>query len=62
MVSANIRRFRHAIGITQEELAERVECHVNHVARIERGQTDPSLSMLYRISKALSVSLVDLVQ
>lgn len=59
-VSENVRKFRHFLNITQEELAQRVECHVNHIARIERGQTDMSISMLYRISKALKISTVDL--
>ena len=59
--AAKVRRKREELGLTQEELAEKVNCHVNHIGRIERGQVDPSLSMLLRIATALEVSVKDLV-
>ncbi len=60
-VSRNIRNLRHKLDVSQLKLAEKIDCHLNHIARIERGQVDPSLSMLYRISKALCVSLPELL-
>lgn len=62
MVAAKIRHYRHALRLTQEDMAEKIGCHVNQYARIERGQSDLSLSMLYRISKALSISVADLLR
>lgn len=61
-VSRNIRKLRYGMGISQEKLSERTGCHLNNIARIERGQVDPSLSMIYRISKALGVSISDLLE
>ena len=59
--SRNVRLRRHQLNLSQEELAERIGCHVNHIGRIERGQADPSLSMIVRISRALELTPIDLL-
>jgi transcriptional regulator with XRE-family HTH domain len=57
----NVRLRRYQLEISQEELAELIDCHVNHIGRIERGQADPSLSMMVRIANALSIPLKELI-
>lgn len=56
-----IKNRRLELGISQEELSDKVNCHINHLGKIERGQVDPSLSIMYKIAKALTVDLKDLI-
>lgn len=50
---------RKELGLTQEQLAEKVECSLTHLSRIEGGAR-PSLESLIRISTLLGYSLDDL--
>jgi transcriptional regulator with XRE-family HTH domain len=59
--SSNVKKLRRKLELSQEELAEKVGCHVNHIGRIERGQADLSLSMLYKIANALGISVKELL-
>lgn len=56
-----IRLRRHDCGVTQMKLAELVECSLQAIGNIERGQANPSLVMVYRIAKALNVSAKELI-
>jgi transcriptional regulator with XRE-family HTH domain len=47
--------------MTQEELAEKAEIHVNFVGGIERASRNPSLTSIVKLAKALKVSPKDLV-
>lgn len=51
----NIRKVRTKIGLTQEQLAERANLHVNYYARVERGEENPSYETIEKIVKALKV-------
>lgn len=53
----NVRRLRRKKGLTQEELAFEAEIDLTYVGGIERGKRNPSLMVMARIAKALSVSL-----
>ncbi|MCI8633195.1 MAG: helix-turn-helix transcriptional regulator [Lachnospiraceae bacterium] len=50
---------RKELGLTQEQLAEKVDCSLTHLSRIEGGSR-PSLESLIRISTLLGYSLDDL--
>ena len=56
-----LRRIREARGYSLRALADRVG--MSHVAlfRLEAGQTDPRLSTLRRLAKALKVTVADLI-
>ncbi len=60
-VGRRIRALRKAAGLTQEELAERIDANVTHLGAIERGRHNPSLMLLARIADALKVSLATVV-
>lgn len=47
--------LRLAAGMSQAQLAERVGTSQSHIARIERGQNDPSTGVVERIANALGV-------
>lgn len=52
----NIGRVRQQRRRTQEELAFEAEIDLTYVGGIERGKRNPSLLVMARIAKALSVS------
>lgn len=56
-----VRLLRLKATLTQEQLAEKIGCHANHLGRIERGQTEPSFSMLIKLAHALKVSIREIM-
>lgn len=57
-----IRRLRFEKNMTQEELALRTGVSRQTIMSIERGQTNPSVLLAYKIAAALSSSVVDVFQ
>ncbi len=56
----NLKRYRLQKDLTQEELAEIVGIHPTYVGKLESGKNNPSVIMLFKISRALKISLCDL--
>ena len=56
-----IRETRSKRGLTQLEAAERADTSANYFAQIERGEVNPSYSMLKAVARALKVKLSDLI-
>jgi len=57
-ISASISRARIAAGLTQEQLAERLNTKQSAIARLEAGKRLPSLNYLSAIASALSTDLI----
>lgn len=57
----NIRKYRLLNGIRQEDLAERCNCSVRHIAHIEKGLGKPSLEMVVIIANKLGVTVDQLL-
>lgn len=57
----NVRQRRYELDITQEDLAERADFHVNYIGGIERGIRNPSLTTIIKLAKALKISTQDLL-
>lgn len=55
-----IRKIRKEKGFSQEELADKAKVHRTYMGKIERGESNPPIYTIYRISKALSVHVFDL--
>ena len=53
IVGENVRRLRHARGLTQEQLAFEAKIDLTYVGGIERGRRNPSLLVMARIASAL---------
>jgi transcriptional regulator with XRE-family HTH domain len=53
----SVRRLRRQQGMTQEELAFEAEIDLTYMGGIERWKRNPSLFVMARIAKALSVPL-----
>lgn len=55
ILARNIRRLRHEIGISQEELAARAQLHRTYISSVERHERNVSLENIFRIAQALQV-------
>jgi transcriptional regulator with XRE-family HTH domain len=55
-----IRTLRRERNWTQENLAEAAEMDRSYLADIESGRRNPTLDVLWRIAKGLSVGIRDL--
>jgi transcriptional regulator with XRE-family HTH domain len=58
---ARLIRFRKEQGLTQQELADAAQLHVNQIKRYEAGTAQPTLDALVRLAQSLHLSLDDLV-
>jgi transcriptional regulator with XRE-family HTH domain len=56
-----IRIRREALGLTQEQLAEKAGLHWTFISGVERGIRNISIVKLHRIAASLEVRLRDLV-
>jgi transcriptional regulator with XRE-family HTH domain len=52
-----IKEARIAKGLTQENLAESVNCNTSHISNIENNHTKVSLNVLLAIANALDTSI-----
>ena len=55
-------RIRQRLGITQYQLAKRTGRTVQHISQIEHGKSEPRLSTLIMLAKALEIDVGDLVR
>ena len=60
-VALNIKRLRAALGLSQEELADRAGFHRTYISGVERVVRNPTITALDRIATALEVPLAELV-
>jgi transcriptional regulator with XRE-family HTH domain len=61
-LGAAIRKRRLALGLTQEQLAEKADLHWTYISGIERGIRNVSIVNLFHIATALEVRVRDLVK
>lgn len=59
---SNLRERRKAIGISQEELADRSGLHRTVISDHERGRADPLLGSIVRLAEALDTTVSDLCE
>lgn len=57
-----VQALREARGLTQEQLAERIERSVDTVSNIERGANSTRIEVAWRIAEVLGVSLPELFE
>jgi transcriptional regulator with XRE-family HTH domain len=61
VICKRIKKHRGEIGMTQEDLAEKVGVSRVYIGYVEQGRNTPSLEILEKIAKNLKVKLRDLV-
>jgi transcriptional regulator with XRE-family HTH domain len=60
-IGAGIREWRTRKQLTQKELAAATKVHVNTLGRVERGEANPTLKLLWKIATRLKLSVVQLL-
>lgn len=58
----NLKIKRKSANLSQEEMAEKLGIHRTYMSFIERGLRNPSLLMLFKISRALNIKLPELFE
>lgn len=57
-----VKKKRKIAGLSQEDLAAKLNVHRTYMSFIERGQRNPSLLMVFKISRALKIKLPELLE
>ena len=61
LIGKNIREVRKRQNLSAQELASRCDFEKSTMARLEAGNTNPTIFTLYKISQALGVEMEELV-
>lgn len=57
----NIKSIRNKKKISQKVLCEKTGITIRHLLRIEKGEVDPSFTLVAKISSVLKVKIDDLI-
>ena len=60
-LAGNIRSYRKNLGLTQEQLAERLGITLGTVSKWERGSSEPDLSYIMDLAELFHVSVDALI-
>jgi transcriptional regulator with XRE-family HTH domain len=60
-LAENVRAFRNARRLSQEELADLCDLHRTYIGSVEREERNVSLSTLEVLSRALDISVPELL-
>ena len=55
LVGENVRHFRQAAGLSQEELAALMGVEQGYVSRLEMGARNPTIVTIWHVAEALGV-------
>ena len=58
-MKTKIKELRKKIGLTQEELAEKVEVTRQTINSLEKGRYNPTLELAYKITRALDKKKIE---
>ena len=62
IVGANVRKVRRSRGLSQEQLALRADMDLRYLGGSERGEFNPTVSVLGKVAEVLGVSPAVLFQ
>jgi transcriptional regulator with XRE-family HTH domain len=62
IVARNLRRFRHARKLSQEELSFQAKVDRSYISQLETGVYSASVTMLAKLAKALGVEVSELLK
>ena len=60
-IGDRLRDLRVRRALTQEELAEKADVGTSTVARLERNESEPHMSTLRKLARALGVDPAELI-
>lgn len=58
----SLAKLRLQAGLSQAQLASMMNTQQPAIARLEKGETDPTLSTIHKLSEALGVSAEDVIK
>ena len=61
-LAQNLRAYRHAKGLSQEELAHRADIDRTYISALERSVYAASIDVLDRLAKVLEIETADLLR
>lgn len=59
-IRKRIRKNRKRLGLSQERLAEIIDCSREHIARIENGKINIGLENFIKLAQVFNISLDEL--
>jgi transcriptional regulator with XRE-family HTH domain len=59
--ATNLRRYRKAARLSQEQLADKAGLHPTEISRLERAVREPRLGTIARLARGLGVGAEQLV-
>jgi transcriptional regulator with XRE-family HTH domain len=62
VLAANIRRVRHAKGLSQDDLAYEAEISRSYLSQIEKGKHYASLKIIGKLASVLQVEPAELLR
>jgi transcriptional regulator with XRE-family HTH domain len=60
--AANLRRLRHAKGISQEELAHQAGINRSYMSKLEKGASYPGLEIIAKLATVFEVEPTELIR
>ena len=60
--AANLRRLRHAKGISQEDLAHEAGINRSYMSKLEKGASYPGLEIIAKLATVLELEPAELDQ
>jgi transcriptional regulator with XRE-family HTH domain len=60
--AANLRRLRHAKGISQEDLAYTADMNRTYLSKLEKGVSYPGLEIIAKLANALGIEPAELLE
>lgn len=62
VVGRNVKQYREAKGLSQEQLAFEADLHRTYVSGVERGIRNPTVKIVSRLADALGVAAAKLLE
>ena len=62
VLALNLRKFRHARGMSQEELAHRAGIDRSYISSLERAKYSAGVDVVDRLARVLGVEASDLLK
>ena len=60
LFAQNLKKYRHAVGLSQAKLAEKVNTSTHYIGMLEIRRKFPSPEMMGRIASALGIDTTEL--
>lgn len=62
MIGENIRKARKAAGVSQKELAERLQVYQKDISRWENGERTPTMEVFTKICREINASADEILE